>query len=1168
MRHAAGQGMRHAGRLLRLFMRVGVAVLVLAAAGLGALTWRLSRGPLELPWLIPTLESLAAESGYHLRVAAVALTWEGEGERVDRPIDLRLSGLVLADAAGAPVLQVPAAEVSLSFLALLQGELRPRALDIDGLRLRAWRRADGSAGLDLAPPDAKPAAPDAAKPDAGKPDAAGPDAASDTEAAAALLREALAELARPAGRLHAGPSMLAALRRARLRNAEIWLVDRQLDTTWHARRVTLDLQRHAAGGADASAEIVLDLAHASLRFTASAHLPASHGDAVPPVAFTATLPPLVPAELARDIPRLAPLAALDAAIAFTVAGALPADLGRPQLRIDASIGPGTLHLARGDMPLQGARLSGQGTPDEFDLRLLSLDVAPPGANGGPPGPTTRITGWLHATRNAGGLDAALSLALDRVSFADLPALWPVGLGGPGTRPWITQNITAGTVTGLTLALALHAAPDLSDARITWIHGAAAGHDLTVHWLRPVPPIEHGEASLSIDDADSLRIEVLSGQQAPVDPKAPPLALTGGSVVLSGLSGNRQFADIDGELAGPLPTLLGLLRHPRIRLLDRRPIPLRDPAGQLTGRFSVSHLPLRDDLDMDQVHIQAGAHLTGVHLGGIAAGHDLSRGTLDLEAGNDGLSVRGKAEIAAIPAELLVEMDFRGGPPGQVIQKVVLDAHPQFGQLAPLGIEVPSLLTGALGVHAEMTSRRDGNDTIGLALDLTPAAIDLARLAWAKPVGRAAHAVATIQLRQQRVTAIEGLRVEGPGIDARGTLGFAAGRPQRLSLQRLALGPPAGAPATDLEGSVTWPSRVGGPWIVSLAGRQLDASAEFTRAPGAAPAKPQPKPGPKVTAEPPPGPPWQLEARIAKVLTGEGQALADVAVRAENDGRVIRSATVSGRTVAAPPGALQAGAPQPGPFHFGITAGAGVRGLTGSAEDAGGLLRALGVLPDMYGGEMTLTGRYDDGTPEHALRGDVRITNFRLRNAPVMARLLQALSVYGIVTALESPDLGFNELVASFRLAGGTLELSQARAYNASLGMTAKGSLDLDRQSAEVEGTIVPAYFLNSLLGKVPLIGGLLSPERGGGLIALAYTVRGPFADPTVRVNPLSAVTPGFLRGLFDIFGPSGDPAAPGTVTPAPTPPAVPRATPVAPPTAPPSGPSAAPAPSRPDRPDG
>ena len=64
---------------------------------------------------------------------------------------------------------------------------------------------------------------------------------------------------------------------------------------------------------------------------------------------------------------------------------------------------------------------------------------------------------------------------------------------------------------------------------------------------------------------------------------------------------------------------------------------------------------------------------------------------------------------------------------------------------------------------------------------------------------------------------------------------------------------------------------------------------------------------------------------------------------------------------------------------------------------------------------------------------------------------------------------------------------------------------------------MPAYFFNSLLGDLPVVGRLFSPEPGGGLFAASYDVRGALADPTVRVNPLAMLTPGFLRGLFNAF---------------------------------------------------
>ena len=98
-----------------------------------------------------------------------------------------------------------------------------------------------------------------------------------------------------------------------------------------------------------------------------------------------------------------------------------------------------------------------------------------------------------------------------------------------------------------------------------------------------------------------------------------------------------------------------------------------------------------------------------------------------------------------------------------------------------------------------------------------------------------------------------------------------------------------------------------------------------------------------------------------------------------------------------------------------------------------------------------------------------------------------------------------------------LELTEARAFSASLGLTVRGRIDQRRGVLDLQGTVVPAYVLNSLLGRIPVLGKLFSAERGGGLVAVNYTLRGPIANPSVSVNPLSALTPGFLRGLFHIF---------------------------------------------------
>jgi hypothetical protein len=134
-----------------------------------------------------------------------------------------------------------------------------------------------------------------------------------------------------------------------------------------------------------------------------------------------------------------------------------------------------------------------------------------------------------------------------------------------------------------------------------------------------------------------------------------------------------------------------------------------------------------------------------------------------------------------------------------------------------------------------------------------------------------------------------------------------------------------------------------------------------------------------------------------------------------------------------------------------------------------------------------------------------------------------VTLYGLVDALGGPGLNFASLTAPFQYGDDTLTLHDVRAFSPSLGLTAKGTIDLAGDQLDLEGTLVPAYVFNSLLGRIPLIGKLFSAERGGGLFAMSYSLRGPANDPAVAANPLSALTPGILRGMFGIF----DRAPPG-----------------------------------------
>jgi hypothetical protein len=1072
MRRVIGQATGGAGRLLHRLMRVGLVLCVVAALALVALAWRLGQGPLALPWL--TRELVAAVNDQiaplRLSIAEASLVWEGFTQGVDRPLDIRASDVALHDGEGRRIALVPRIDLSVSLRMLVTGNIAARGLSIEGTQLRLERREDGTLSLQYDQAAHEPAAEPTAAPD---------------------LTWLFTALAEPPG-TDLGPrgTLVSQLRRLRLHDTVITVNDRRLGLVWRVSRADADLRRGPSGGLQGTADLAIEIAGRTLAVDARLALPpAPQGSTARPLlAFDATLPTIVPSDFAGIAPPFAPLAAARLPVGLTATGKLGPDLWPTEARLQARLEAGTLHLGPGRLPVTSGLVTLEGHADAVVLTLTRLAL--PAATSATP---VLVTGEARLQRGPSFISGTVELHLDEVAFADLPALWPDGVGGPGAKPWITSNITGGTARNLSIALGLHGLPDLSDISVASMTGSVDGRGMVVHWLRPVPPVEAVDARLTFVNPDQIDIAVTTGRQGAV-------AVTGGSVTLTGLSRKDQYANITVDLAGPVADVITLLNHPRINLLSRRPIPMRNPAGKVEGRLAVLALPLENDLSLDDVRLSASGRLTGLQIGAIAAGHDLTDGTLAFDVTNDGLRLDGTATLAAIPSQLRVEMDFTEGPPTQVIQKIEVSGTATAAQLASLGLATDELaIQGQAALKAELTGRRNGRTDIAIQAELDRMALAAARLNWSKPEGRPARASATILLERDRITTIDRIRIDGDGITVQAALDMAGRTPRRLRLARARL-----APTTDVQGEITWPQG-NSPWILRLNGPSLDVSG-FLKDRG------------RVTDVPPDparGPPWQADARLDRVVLGPQRHLDALSVRIDNDGLISRTARITGR----------AGA---GNFDLSITPAntpGATRRMTGTVHDAGALIRALDLRDDILGGRLTVDATYNDNAPGHPLAGTIDMTDFGIQNAPALAKLLQALSVYGVVEALSGRDMRFQRLILPFRYVRDLIEVNEARTYNASLGMTAKGRIDLARRHIDLEGTVVPAYALNSFLGRIPVIGRLLSPERGGGLIAMTYGIRGPIDDPSVRVNPLSAVTPGFLRGLFGVF--EGSPIPPG-----------------------------------------
>ena len=1077
MLRRSGQAAAHCLHLVAEIV-LGVLLLVLVAGCL--LAWRLAEGPVNLAFLIPRVEAaFNAPNGPRLSIGAAALGWEGFRNGVESPVDLVFANIVLRGPSGggeggAGVAEIPRAEVSLSAPELLIGRIVPRRIVIEDPKVRVVRDTAGHLSI-----------------------AFGRRRQTPSPATTGLLGEVLDALNAPPGNDESKPARsfraLSQLRILAIHGAELSVDDRALDATWYAPSANLTLTRGPLGGLTGSGEITLAVKGRQAEIALQVGLTEQNG-----LTVAATLSPIRPAELAAILPRLAPLAAVNAPVTLDADLEMGGEAPQPVLRLEAGLGAGDIALGGAAVPIASGAFALTATPDRIALRQLVLRLAGPDQAAGP----VLTAKGTAALQNAGSWSGDVSVDTAGVKMGELSRYWPPDISRGG-RAWVTGNITAGTADEATLSLGFTAAPDGEEFDVTSVAGYVSGSGLTVHWLRPVPPLTDGQATLSITAPDALTIDVAHAVEG-------ALTVTSGQVRIAGLSARDQDATITARIAGPLPAVLGLLGQRRLNLLSRFSLPFTDPAGTTDTTLTVA-LPLNDNVTMDQVRMRADSTLSGVRLGSVVAGHAFDQGTLHLIADNAGLKISGDGALGGIPSRFSYALDFAAGPPSGVVQRGEATATASATQLAALGIGgLTGVLAGPMQLAADFTVARDGKGEANVKAGLTDATLTIAALGFAKPAGAAAEAHASVAFGAGQIDAVDGFGLTGANLSLAGSASFSGGRPMFVRIDRATIG------RTDAEGSIRFPGDGGAqgepqsepesepqsePMTIVLSGSTLDLSARFAHQQH----KPAP-PKPAVAPKPPErGPPWVVDATFGQALLANGQKLARCRLHAESNGAHISAARFTGT--------LASGQP----LSFVIAPDGGGRTLTITTGDAGALLAAIDVTPDVRDGALSLQARYDDSQAGAPLSGSAEITDFRVLHAPGLARVLQAMTLYGLAQVLEGPGMRFSKLIAPFGLAGDQLTIGEARAYNPSLGLTMKGSIDLAARSADLSGTIVPAYFFNSLLGDIPLVGRLFSPEKGGGVFAASYTLRGPLDNPAVHVNPLAAITPGFLRGLFSVF---------------------------------------------------
>lgn len=666
----------------------------------------------------------------------------------------------------------------------------------------------------------------------------------------------------------------------------------------------------------------------------------------------------------------------------------------------------------------------------------------------------RGSGQVAADATGWHVDADLSLA--EITDDRLLALWPVDLV-PGTRRWIANNVLSGKFFDVRAAVRLR--PDAQPV-VSLSHEF---RDASVKFLNTMPPIENGFGYATIND-NAFTLVIESGQV--IAPSGGPVQMAGSVMRVPKLGPKRPPAEFTLRTDSALKDVLSVLDLKPLNLMSRagQPVDLARARARAETRLAVV---LKKDVKAEEVEFNVQGQLSDVESDVLVPGRVLRAPELTLVANNERVEIAGSATIDGVPFTGRWSQDLGAEAKGRSTVSGSIELSQRFIDTFGIGLPKGSV-TGAARGAITIDLEREQAPAFSLSSDLQGAGLRLADLGWSKP--QSSKGSLNIRGALSSPPRIDALSIDAAGLNTSGRVVLGEGGALRsATFDRVRLGGWLDAPVT-LTGR-----GAGNPPAVALNGGLVDLRARNSSGGSGAGGGGS-------------GPP--IDVSLDRLVISDGLALTRVR------GQLSRSGGTSGNFTGRVNGRA--------PVQATLAPARNGTAIRVRSDDAGLVLRAANIFEKSRGGTMDLV--LQPRGPAGDYDGKLSIKNTRVKGAPILAELLTAISVVGILELLNGDGLVFNDVASDFRLTPGALQIKNGSAVGPSLGISLAGIYDLRRSRLDMQGVISPIYMLNG-------IGSFLT-RRGEGLFGFNYGVSGSAKDPKVRVNPLSILTPGMFREIF------------------------------------------------------
>ncbi len=1120
-----------------------IAAVVIVGA---AFYWRLSLGPVSLNFMTGTIQS---QINKNLTGMAVVV----EGAVIERAAgsgipQFRLRNIVLRDAEGKTIARAPRAAIGVDELALFTGRIVPKSLQLIGPRVFVRRSLEGGIELGFGTPaaaeDEYVVLEDDSNAAAGKSNQEDGARTIESETRGGWLIDALS------GGADADSQAISSIEDIRVTEASIRLYDEANDSEWYAPSADLVFRRMPFGFTVFTNTAIANGGGAG---TWRTEISASYRRDSKSFSIGARFYDLLPANISDQIFALSQLARVrvplsgHAEIEMTDAGTitkasaefaaaagevgLPDYLAQPiavqegSLRADYDPATGGFVISDSVLVAGGARseLTGGILPvRSADGRLVALKIDLKARNTDTAGSDATAAGGvdridfsgtaaieearldiddlmvmaggsgvrLRGTITGGEQSAGIRLAgrVKDVSSELLKRLWPPVVA-PRTRGWVDQNIKAGKITEGEFRIDLPVdamAFSLRDKRLPdgSVNLRFKMANVTTSYFKDLPPLRKadGEAELSSNEfsvkVDNAILTLPSGRE---------VTLARGSMAATRILALEAPAVFTFNVKASAQALLEYLDLPALSLIKNAGVDSSKLGGEASLAVTLK-LPLVKNLPRERVVVTAAAKIENANLEGALPGIDITGGSFDIAMAEGKIEAQGPAKINGIPATISWARQAGRGATQSAVIAVDLDEE----QRDKVGARLGGYIRGSVKVKAIIPDLADENGRIDIEADLSKAELRLGAIAWVRTPVPKTSAKFSYLSRGEAGRRIENLEIKGLGLFIKGDIKLAT----KGGLREAYL--------TDVQLSEddhfeVYMKAVDGGISVNISGDRYDARPLIKSMFG-------PKTGGGTG-----GGDNQLvtvNADIGRLYAHRGEVITGVTGTISTRASTVQRAEIRGTFLSGQPITMR------------IVPAGDDRELRIAGRDGGAALRAANLYSKVAGGQIDFYALLANDTNSSVRRGQLILRNFEVRNEAALAELDQKGKPRQ--SGPRKEGISFKRLTLPFTTDAKFVRIGDSLIRGDDLGATAEGLIRKSDGAIDITGTIIPAYGANAALGKIPLIGDILTGGGGEGIFGLTYALGGTMAEPRFQVNPVSAIAPGILRKFFE-FGGSGAP---------------------------------------------